>query len=119
MTGTTFKVTRLVFDENEDVATVVVKLDAKSCRIASEFLGADLPIKPDPDAETRTLPGTEVPGVRPVEFRGTAFAHISRNDAIRLFHAVGKIAGDDPVYEVTQGIYTSIRNVMVMLDDEW
>ena len=115
----TFKVTQLVLDDNEDVATVVVKLDAKSCRVASEFLGADLSIKPDPDAETRTLPGTDVSGVRPVEFRGTAFAHIPRNDAVRLFQAVGKVNGNDPVYEVTKGMYTSILNVMVMLDNEW
>lgn len=97
-----FKVTQLVFDDNEDVAEVVAKVDTGTYQWASGVLGNDLPLSQDSQDEERP-------------FR----AHIACHDAITLFSAAGRVRGDDPAHTVTHDVYESLRNVMVMLDDEW
>ena len=114
-----FKVTQLVFDDNEDVAEVVARLDAKTGRVLGEMLGTDLKVKTDPEADEHPLAGTDAAGVRTVMARSTALAQIPRDDAVRLFRALDKVDGYDPRRGVTDTVHSSLAHVMPLLDDKW
>lgn len=96
----TFKVTQLIFDDNEDVATVVAEVDENTYQVLSSLTSADLHIRV---AKLGDGPRVSIP----------------RDVAVQMFRDVGKVKGSDPAHRTANTVYKSLVNIMRMLDDNW
>jgi hypothetical protein len=96
----TFKVRQLAFDEHEEVAFVVAEVDDKTYKVLSDLTGEDLRL--------RIAKLDDPPRVS-----------LTRDAAVKVFRALGKVDGHDPRRGTTDTVHRSLANVMPLLDEEW